>query len=126
MDEHVRIISKSFNILSYVCATHTHTHTHTHRYKSKCNGLYPYLSNVVTILNKKKNLSLYLPALGLICSPWALHCGMWGFFLVVTLRISFVSCSMWNLVPRPGIKPGAPALGAWSLSRWITREAPLF
>ena len=29
---------------------------------------------------------------------------------------------MWDLVPRPGIKPGPPALGAWSLSHWTTRE----
>ena len=28
------------------------------------------------------------------------------------------------LFPQPGIKPGPPALGVWSLSRWITREVP--
>ena len=33
---------------------------------------------------------------------------------------------MWNLVPQPGIKPGAPALGVWSLSHWATRKVPLF
>ena len=26
------------------------------------------------------------------------------------------------LVPRPGIEPGPPALGAWSLNHWTTRE----
>ena len=31
---------------------------------------------------------------------------------------------MWDLVPRPGIKPGPPALGAWSLSHWTTRAVP--
>ena len=31
---------------------------------------------------------------------------------------------MWNLVPQPGLKPGLPALGAWSLSHWTTREVP--
>ena len=29
---------------------------------------------------------------------------------------------MWDPVPQPGIKPRAPALGAWSLSHWTTRE----
>ena len=28
------------------------------------------------------------------------------------------------LFPRPGIKPGPPALCVWSLSHWITREVP--
>ena len=30
------------------------------------------------------------------------------------------SCGIWDLVLRPGIKPGPPALGAWSLSKWTT------
>ena len=32
------------------------------------------------------------------------------------------SCSTWDLVPWLGIKPRPPALGAWSLSHWTTRE----
>lgn len=28
---------------------------------------------------------------------------------------------MWDLVPRVGIKPGHPALGAQSLTQWTTR-----
>ena len=36
-----------------------------------------------------------------------------------------LSCSMWDLVPRPRIKPRPPALGAWSLSHWTTREVPI-
>ena len=32
---------------------------------------------------------------------------------------------MWNLVPSSGIEPQPPALGAWSLSHWTTREVPL-
>ena len=32
--------------------------------------------------------------------------------LVVACRIFRLSFSMWNLVPRPGIKPKPPALGA--------------
>ena len=31
---------------------------------------------------------------------------------------------MWDLVPWPGVKPQPPALGAWSLSHWTTREVP--
>ena len=49
-----------------------------------------------------------LAVLGLSCSMWTLRCGMW------------------DLVPWSGIKPGALALGARSLSHWITRESPLF
>ena len=33
---------------------------------------------------------------------------------------------MQDLVPRPGIEPGAPALGAWCLTHWTTREVPSF
>ena len=31
---------------------------------------------------------------------------------------------MWDLVPRPGIEPSSPALGAPSLSHWTTKEVP--
>ena len=33
-----------------------------------------------------------------------------------------LSYSMWDLFPWPGIEPRPPALRAWSLSHWITRE----
>ena len=36
-----------------------------------------------------------------------------------------LSFCMWNLLPRPGIEPRPPALGAWSLSHWPTREVPI-
>ena len=36
-----------------------------------------------------------------------------------------LSCCLWDLVPWPGIKPRPPALGAWHLSHWTTREVPL-
>ena len=45
------------------------------------------------------------------CTIFDLHCGM-----------QILSCGMWDLVPWPGIKPRPPALGAWSLSYWTTRE----
>ena len=35
-----------------------------------------------------------------------------------------LSCSIWDLVLCPGIKPRPPALGAQSLSHWTTREVP--
>ena len=33
-----------------------------------------------------------------------------------------LSCGMWDLVPGPGIEPGPPAWGAWSLRHWTARE----
>ena len=33
-----------------------------------------------------------------------------------------LSCSTWDLVPRSGVEPSPPALGAWCLSHWTTRE----
>ena len=35
-----------------------------------------------------------------------------------------LSCDTWDWVPRPGIKPGPPVLGAWSRNHWTTREVP--
>ena len=43
---------------------------------------------------------------------------------IVKVAADKLSCSVWDLVPRPGIKPGAPALGAQSPSHWTTREVP--
>ena len=37
---------------------------------------------------------------------------------------SLVVACMWDLVPLPGIEPGPPALGAWSLIHCATREVP--
>ena len=53
-----------------------------------------------------KYLFTYLAAPGLSWGPWTL------------------SCSMWDPVLQPGIEARTPALGAWSLSHWTTREAP--
>ena len=50
--------------------------------------------------------SVYLAALGLCCCMQTL------------------SCSMWALVPGPGMEPRPPALGTWSLSHWTAREVP--
>ena len=51
-------------------------------------------------------------------------------FLFVCFKYLFIwlhqghSCSMWDLVPWPGIELRFPALGAWSLDHWTTREVP--
>ena len=44
--------------------------------------------------------------------------------LFIYLTALSLSCSMWDLVPWPGIEPRSPALGAWSLSHWTTMEVP--
>ena len=36
--------------------------------------------------------------------------------------VRLLSCGMWDLAPSTGIKSEPPALGAWSLSHWTTRE----
>ena len=35
-----------------------------------------------------------------------------------------LSCSKWDLVPWPRIKPRLPVLGVWSLSHWPTTKVP--
>ena len=45
-------------------------------------------------------------------------CGIFGSY------IQILSCSMWDLVPRPGIELGPPELGVHSLGHWATREVP--
>ena len=35
------------------------------------------------------------------------------------------SCSMWDLIPWSGIKPGPSSLGAQSLNHWITKEVQM-
>ena len=44
---------------------------------------------------------------------------MWGFFLF----FFFLCCAVRHVeLPRPGIEPMPPALGAQSLNHWTTRE----
>ena len=43
-------------------------------------------------------------------------------FISFFLAVLGLSCGMWDLVPRPGIKPRPPALVVQSLSHWTTRE----
>ena len=44
-------------------------------------------------------------------------------FIFIYLAATGLSCGMWVLVPRPGIEPEPPALGAQSLSHWTPMEA---
>ena len=43
------------------------------------------------------------------------------FYLFIYL-FCHVSCGI--LVPRPGVQPAPPAVEAWSLNHWTTREVP--
>ena len=44
------------------------------------------------------------------------------FYFKIYLAVPGLSCGMQDLIPRPGIEPGPPALGAWSLGHWSSRE----
>ena len=44
---------------------------------------------------------------------------------IIYLVMLGLSCGMWDIVPWPGIKPGPPALGAWSFSHWSMRDVPM-
>ena len=49
--------------------------------------------------------------------------GLWVAALIIFI---IHSCSMWDLVPRSGIKTSPPALRVQSLSHWTTREVPRY
>ena len=69
--------------------------------------------------------SFFVAVCGIFFQLW--HAG----FLVAACELLVVVCEllvaacMRDLVPRPGIEPRPPALGAGSLSQWTTREVPL-
>ena len=45
-----------------------------------------------------------------------------SFFFLFNLAVLGLCCSMWDLVPYPGIESRTAALEVWSLSHWITRQ----
>ena len=47
-------------------------------------------------------------------------------YIFVYLTALGLSFSIWDLDPSPRIEPRPPALGAWSLGHWTTREASKF
>ena len=69
------------------------------------------------------------PSLSLFFLPLTLYlicCFQFFKKIFIYLGELGLCCSMWDLVPRPGIKPGSPALGMQSLSHRTTREVPVF
>ena len=61
-----------------------------------------------------------------LCRIFVAACGtfkLWqaGFFL---FGMQTLSCGIWDLVPWTGFIPGSPALQAWSVNHWTTREVP--
>ena len=45
-------------------------------------------------------------------------------YMISLVVVCSLSCSIWELVAQPGIKPRPPALGTWSLRHWAPREVP--
>ena len=62
---------------------------------------------------RSNHLFIYLTTPGLRCSTEIFRCGTQA-----------LGCGMWDLVPWSGIKPGPPALGAWSLARGPAGKSP--
>ena len=79
-----------------------------------------------SFLTKNLKNIIYLAVLGLSCSPWDLPSSLWhvgcGIF---SCGMRTLSCSMWDLIPRPEIEPRPLALGTQSLNCWPPREVPL-
>ena len=67
------------------------------------------------------NVVLVLPYIN-THPPWVYTCSPSLINLIGCCGL--FSCSMRDLVPWPGIKPGPPELGTQCLSHWTTREVP--
>ena len=95
-----------------------------HYFWSKCYST-P-VSCLFIFLSFKKYLCIYLFIwlhhvwVATVCGICS--CGMRDLF---SCSMQTLSCSIQDLVPWPGIEPGPPALGAWSLNHWTAREVPL-
>ena len=46
------------------------------------------------------------------------------FFIFIYWGAQGLSCSIWDLVPQPGMESWPPALGVQILTHWTTREVP--
>ena len=44
---------------------------------------------------------------------------------IFSFVMQILSCSLWDLVPWPGIEPQLPAMRAKSIRHWTTREVPV-
>ena len=71
-----------------------------------------------THIGEKKNFFFFFFLMATFFLKFIWQCG------ILVLALGIFSCSMWDLVPWLGIKPGHPALGAQSLSHWTIREVP--
>ena len=65
--------------------------------------------------------NIYLAVLVFIATQGIFSCGINSYSYSWHEALN---CSMWDLVPWSGIKPGPTALGAQSLSHWTAREVP--
>ena len=73
-----------------------------------------HLGVFVCIFNIYFYLFIWLHQLFIVaCKTFHLHCSM-----------QTLSWGIWDLISRLGFELGLPALGAWSLSHWTTREVP--
>ena len=69
--------------------------------------------------------------LEVLSNIWYMLCINFFFFFFFNIYLfgsscgmQTLGCSMWDLVPRPRLKPGPSALGAQNLNHWTTREVP--
>ena len=67
---------------------------------------------------------MYLVVLCLSCSMWGPLSSLWHACSLVA-ACEHLSGGLQHLVPWPGIEPGPPVLGAWSLIYWTTGEVPV-
>ena len=80
------------------------------------------------LLNSLKILFIYLAVLGLShgmqdLQPSLLYVGsLLAACGIFSCAMWTLSCEMWELVFWPEFRPGLPALEAWSLSHWSTKE----
>ena len=106
-------------VTEFLCCLHPHQHLDLDMFSFEwpCGqgqwslifkGALPHLPLNITI-----NTFFFLNICLLICLCWV---------LVVAQKIFDLCCSMWDLVPWPGIEYEPPALEVWSFSHWGTRE----
>ena len=70
------------------------------------------------------HLHIFFDKMSFQIFPYICICLFKIFIYIFDLLVVLVlSCSLWDLVSRPGIEPGLPALGAWSLSHRPPRKS---
>ena len=86
-------------------------------------GAGPWLTQVGSCPSQKLRATRLPPLL-----PYAIDDHVLFFFLIWLCQIVVevhgifdLICGVWDLVP-PRVAPRPPALGAWTLSQWTTRE----